>query len=209
MSVEEEKVENNPEQDSHDHDVLDVEVEQGAQSVDDVETEADVTPEGEKDWQKEALSLQEQISELKDQALRATADAQNIRRRAEKDVEKAHKFALEKFSKELLPVVDGLEKTIESSQAEEGEKNALVEGVEMTLSILIAGLKKFSVEQVNPVGEPFDPALHEAMSMIDAPDAEPNSVIAVIQKGYTLNGRLIRPAMVMVAKGTGKIDEKA
>jgi len=207
MSVEEEKVDNNPEQTPHDHEVLNAEVEQDVQSADSEEAEA--TPEGDKDWQKEAVLLQEQIAGLKDQALRATADAQNIRRRAEKDVEKAHKFALEKFSKELLPVVDGLEKTIESSQSGEGEKNVLVEGVEMTLSILVSGLKKFSVEQVDPVGEPFDPALHEAMSLIDAPDAEPNSVIAVIQKGYTLNGRLIRPAMVMVAKGSAKIDEKA
>ncbi|MFD2231374.1 nucleotide exchange factor GrpE [Alkalimarinus sediminis] len=207
MSVEEEKVDSNPEQTPHDHEVLETEMEQDVQSADSEGTEA--TPEGDKDWQKEALLLQEEISGLKDQALRATADAQNIRRRAEKDVEKAHKFALEKFSKELLPVVDSLEKTIESSQSGEGEKSALVEGVEMTLSILMASLKKFSVEPVDPVGEPFDPALHEAMSMVDAPDAEPNSVIAVIQKGYTLNGRLIRPAMVMVAKGSAKIDEKA
>jgi len=207
MSVEEEKVDNNPEQTPHDHEVLNAEVEQDVQSADSEETEA--TPEGDKDWQKEAVLLQEQIAGLKDQALRATADAQNIRRRAEKDVEKAHKFALEKFSKELLPVVDGLEKTIESCQSDETENNVLIEGVEMTLSILVSGLKKFSVEQVDPVGEPFDPALHEAMSLIDAPDAEPNSVIAVIQKGYTLNGRLIRPAMVMVAKGSAKIDEKA
>ncbi len=207
MSVDEEKVDNNPEQTPHEHEVLDAEVELDVQPADAEEAEA--TPEGDKDWQKEALVLQEQISGLKDQALRATADAQNIRRRAEKDVEKAHKFALEKFSKELLPVVDGLEKTIESCQSDEGEKNVLIEGVEMTLSILTSGLKKFSVEQVDPVGEPFDPALHEAMSMVDAPDAEPNSVIAVIQKGYTLNGRLIRPAMVMVAKGSAKIDEKA
>lgn len=207
MSVEEEKVDNNPEQTPQDHEGVDAELEQDAQTAD-VE-ENDASPEGDKDWQKEAVLLQEQISALKDQAMRATADAQNIRRRAEKDVEKAHKFALEKFSKELLPVVDSLEKTIESSQAEEGEKSALVEGVEMTLSILVSGLKKFNVEQVDPAGEPFDPELHEAMSMVDAPDAEPNSVIAVIQKGYTLNGRLIRPAMVMVAKGSSKIDEKA
>ncbi|UZE96839.1 nucleotide exchange factor GrpE [Alkalimarinus alittae] len=207
MSVEEEKVDNNPEQTPHDHEVLDAELEQNAQAEEAEEVEA--SSDGEKDWQKEAALLQEQVSALKDQALRATANAQNIRRRSEKDVEKAHKFALEKFSKELLPVVDSLEKTIESSQAEQGEKSALVEGVEMTLSILVSGLKKFNVEQVDPAGEPFDPELHEAMSLVDAPDAEPNSVIAVIQKGYTLNGRLIRPAMVMVAKGSAKIDEQA
>ena len=124
------------------------------------------------------------------------------------DVEKAHKFALEKFTKELLPVVDSLEKALETSKGDD-QSVVLREGVEMTLSVLVSGLKKFNVDQVDPVGEPFDPALHEAMSMIDAPDAEPNSVIVVIQKGYTLNGRLVRPAMVMIAKASPNVDEKA
>lgn len=162
-----------------------------------------------KDWQKEAQSLAEQIGTFKDQALRAQAEMQNIRRRAEQDVEKAHKFALEKFAKELLPVVDSLEKAIEAEVASGNESTSLREGVEMTLSMFLSGIKKFNLEQIDPVGQPFDPAHHEAMSMVDAPGAEPNTVIAAMQKGYTLSGRLIRPAMVIVAKGNTKIDEQA
>jgi len=162
-----------------------------------------------KNWKAEAEALAEQIADLKDQAVRAKAEVQNVRRRAEMDVEKAHKFALEKFSKELLPVIDGLEKAVEAEVAANSEMTALREGVEMTLSMFLSGVSKFNLEQVNPVGQPFDPSLHEAMSMIDAPGAEPNSVIAAMQKGYTLNGRLVRPAMVMVAKGASKVDEQA
>ena len=153
-----------------------------------------------KDWQAEAETLAAQIESFKDQAVRAQAEMQNIRRRAEMDVEKAHKFALEKFAKELLPVIDGLEKAIETEKESGAESTPLREGVEMTLSMFLGGIKKFNLEQVDPVGHPFDPALHEAMSMVPAPDAEPNTVIAAMQKGYTLSGRLIRPAMVVVSK---------
>ena len=153
-----------------------------------------------KDWQAEAEALAQQIGDLKDQAMRAKAEVQNIRRRAEQDVEKAHKFALEKFAKELLPVIDGLEKAVEAEVAAGNEMTTLREGVEMTLSMFIGGVQKFNLEQVDPVGHPFDPTLHEAMSMVPAPDAEPNTVIAAMQKGYTLNGRLVRPAMVVVSK---------
>lgn len=153
-----------------------------------------------KDWQQEAQALAEQIGAYKDQAVRAQAEMQNIRRRAEMDVEKAHKFALEKFAKELLPVIDSMEKAIEAEKESGAEATPLREGVEMTLSMFLSGIKKFNLEQVDPVGQPFDPALHEAMSMVPAPDAEPNTVIAAMQKGYTLSGRLIRPAMVVVSK---------
>lgn len=159
-------------------------------------------------------TLKAQLQEYQDQALRAQAEMQNVRRRAELDVEKAHKFALEKFVKELLPVADSLEKAVESTEGNE-ESGELVasmrQGVEMTLSLFLGSLKKFNVEQLNPVGEPFDPQQHEAMSMVPAPDAEPNSVVAVVQKGYLLNGRVVRPAMVVVAKAESapKIDEQA
>ncbi|MCK0105088.1 nucleotide exchange factor GrpE [Marinobacter sp. S0848L] len=159
-------------------------------------------------------ALKAQLQEYQDQALRAQAEMQNVRRRAELDVEKAHKFALEKFVKELLPVADSLEKAVESTEGNE-ESGELVasmrQGVEMTLSLFLGSLKKFNVEQLNPVGEPFDPQQHEAMSMVPAPDAEPNSVVAVVQKGYLLNGRVVRPAMVVVAKAESapKIDEQA
>lgn len=166
-----------------------------------------------KDWQAEAQTLAQQLDELKDQAIRVKADAQNLRRRSEQDVEKAHKFALEKFAKELLPVIDSLEKAVEAEVALGNEMTPLREGVEMTLSIFMSSIQKFNLEQVDPVGKPFDPSLHEAMSMVEVPNAEPNTVIAAMQKGYTLNGRLIRPAMVMVSKnsaaGGTNIDEQA
>ncbi|QTN43099.1 nucleotide exchange factor GrpE [Marinobacter salsuginis] len=162
----------------------------------------------------EVEALKAQVQEFQEQMLRSQAEMQNVRRRAEIDVEKAHKFALEKFVKELLPVADSLEKAVESTEGhqESGELVASIrEGVEMTLNLFMSSLKKFNVEQLNPVGEPFDPQQHEAMSMVPAPDAEPNSVVAVVQKGYLLNGRVVRPAMVMVAKAEDapKIDEQA
>ncbi|MBL1271329.1 MAG: nucleotide exchange factor GrpE [Oceanospirillales bacterium] len=159
-------------------------------------------------------ALKAQVQEFQEQALRSQAEMQNVRRRAEMDVEKAHKFALEKFVKELLPVADSLEKAVESTE-DQGNAGDLVasirQGDEMTLSLLESSLKKFNVEPLNPIGEPFDPQHHEAMSMVPAPDAEPNSVVAVVQKGYLLNGRVVRPAMVMVAKAQDapKIDEQA
>lgn len=148
----------------------------------------------------ELVAAQDEVAQLKDQALRAAAELQNVRRRAEQDVEKAHKFGLEKFANEMLPIVDNLERAIESCGDEEATK-AIREGVEMTLSMFLSGLAKFDIEQIDPQGEAFDPALHQAMSMVEAPDAEPNTVVAVMQKGYSLSGRLMRPAMVMVAKG--------
>lgn len=151
------------------------------------------------DFAAQLAELQEQLDQTKDQALRAHADAQNARRRAEKDVENAHKFALEKFSKELLPVVDSLEHALAAFDQHE-VADAVKEGVEMTLNMFISTLGKFNVEQIDPTGTPFDPQFHEAMSMVPNPDVEPNTVIAVMQKGYLLNGRLVRPAMVMVAK---------
>ncbi|GGE53620.1 protein GrpE [Streptosporangium jomthongense] len=162
----------------------------------------------------EVEALNEQLQDSREQMLRLQAEMQNVRRRAEIDVEKAHKFALEKFVKELLPVADSLEKAVESTEGQEGTDQLVAsirQGAEMTLSLLLSTLKKFNVEPINPVGEPFDPQQHEAMSMVPAPDAEPNSVVAVIQKGYLLNGRVVRPAMVMVAKAQDapKIDEQA
>jgi len=171
-------------------------------------------PEAEQNEVSELDALSAQLQDSQEQMLRLQAEMQNVRRRAEMDVEKAHKFALEKFVKELLPVADSLEKAVESTEGHEdaGELVASIrQGVEMTLSLFVSSLKKFNVEPLNPVGEPFDPQQHEAMSMVPAPDAEPNSVVAVIQKGYLLNGRVVRPAMVMVAKAQGapKIDEQA
>jgi len=147
-------------------------------------------------------------AQLKDDLIRAKADVQNVRRRAEQDVEKAHKFSTEKFARELLSVVDNLERAMASCPDEEIVKPFL-EGVEMTQKSFLDTLKKFSVEAIDPEGHPFDPALHQAISMVEAPDAEPNTVLNVVQKGYTNHGRLLRPAMVVVSKAAPKVDEKA
>lgn len=144
--------------------------------------------------------LQEEVEQLRDAALRAQAEAQNIKRRAEQDVEKARKFALERFCGELLPVVDNLERALESASGDDEIVKTIAEGVELTLKSLQDALKKFQVEPIDPHGEPFDPQIHQAMSMVESPDCEPNTVLSVMQKGYTLNGRLVRPAMVMVSK---------
>lgn len=141
-----------------------------------------------------------EIESLKDQMLRIQAEAQNVRRRAEQDVEKAHKFGVEKFANEMLPIVDSLERAIEAFGDDEALK-PMREGVEMTMNMFLSGLDKFEMKQVNPKGEMFDPAVHQAMSMIPVPDTAANTVVEVMQKGYTLHGRLVRPAMVIVAKG--------
>ncbi|MEQ9465224.1 MAG: nucleotide exchange factor GrpE [Haliea sp.] len=144
--------------------------------------------------------LEDDLNAARDAALRAHADAQNIKRRAEQDVEKARKFALESFSRELLPVVDNLERTLAVTAGHDETVKPIIEGVELTLKSFTDALRKFNIEPVDPEGEPFDPQLHQAMSMVENADVEPNTVIAVMQKGYTLNSRLVRPAMVMVSK---------
>jgi molecular chaperone GrpE len=144
--------------------------------------------------------LRDELAEARDAVLRAQAEVQNTRRRAEQDVEKARKYALERFCGELLPVVDNLERALESAGPEDAAVEPIAEGVELTLKGLLEALRKFHVEPLDPEGEPFDPNLHQAMSMVENPEVEPNTVLAVMQKGYTLNGRLIRPAMVMVSK---------
>lgn len=148
--------------------------------------------------------LQSDIERLNDRTLRAQADAQNVKRRAEQEMEKARKYALERFAGELLPVVDNLERALEAASGDDEAIKPIAEGVELTLKSFQDVLRKFQVEPVDPVGEPFDPQRHQAMSLIDNPDAEPNTVLAVMQKGYTLNERLLRPAMVVVSKAPAK-----
>ncbi len=138
-------------------------------------------------------------AKLRDQALRAQAEIQNIQRRAERDVTQAHKFALEKFATELLAVVDNLERAIDTAAVEETGVKALRDGVVLTHKLFIDALHKFQVEALNPVGEPFDPEWHQAVSAQPSASAEPNSVLQVLQKGYRLHGRLLRPAIVVVA----------
>ncbi|CAB0149573.1 Protein GrpE [Pseudidiomarina piscicola] len=148
-----------------------------------------------------ALAQAEQrAEESKDRAVRAVAEMENVRRRASIDIEKAHKFALEKFANELLTTVDNLERALAIAAEEDSINANFLEGIELTHKGLLTTLQKFDVEPVGEEGDAFNPDLHQAMSMQAAEDKENNTILAVMQKGYTLSGRLLRPAMVMVVK---------
>jgi len=142
-------------------------------------------------------SLQAKADENWDRYVRAMAEVDNIRKRATRDVEHAHKFALENFSKDLLAVKDSLEMGLDA--ADTADAQSLLAGSEATLKLLAGSLERFGISEIDPEGEPFDPERHEAMTMQPSDDVEPGSVLTVIQKGYALNGRLLRPARVIVA----------
>jgi molecular chaperone GrpE len=154
-------------------------------------------------------TAQSTVSDQKDSVIRAKAEVDNVRRRAAQDVEKARKFALEKFAGEMLITVDNLERALQSIDKEDESKKSVIEGIELTLQGLTASLDKFGVKAIDPQDQPFNPEFHQAMSMQEVPDVAPNTVIAVMQKGYELNGRLIRPAMVMVSKAAPSVDTSA
>ncbi|MCF6435136.1 MULTISPECIES: nucleotide exchange factor GrpE [Pseudoalteromonas] len=180
-------------------------VEQAAQTQEETkvedEAQAELSPEEEiAGLYAELEAAKQTIADQQDSVVRAAADVENMRRRAAQDVEKAHKFALEKFANELLPVIDNLERAIEFSDKENETLKPVLEGIDMTLKSFSDAVAKFGVETVNPQGEAFNPELHQAMSIQPSNDVSPNTVLAVMQKGYTLNGRLLRPAMVMVSK---------
>jgi len=194
------------------------------QLADDIVQEAEAQVEEQHEHAHEVISdEQERINELelalatakatvvdqKDSVIRAKAEVDNIRRRAAQDVEKARKFALEKFAAEMLTTVDNLERALQSIDKEDESKKAVIEGIELTLQGLIASLEKFGVKGVDPQDQPFNPEFHQAMSMQEVPGVAPNTVIAVMQKGYELNSRLIRPAMVMVSKAAPAVDTTA
>lgn len=144
--------------------------------------------------------IEEAANKEQDILLRSRAEIENLRRRTEQDVEKAHKFALEKFSKDILNTIDNLERALATPANKEDESvKALFDGVELTLKELVSTVGRFGVEAVGVVGEAFNPDLHQAISMQPAEGFETNQISVVLQKGYTLNGRVIRPAMVMVA----------
>jgi molecular chaperone GrpE len=153
--------------------------------------------------------LEEQLAAAQDQSLRVAAELQNIRRRAEQDVEKAHKFALEKFASDLLPVIDSLERGLELTSPQDESIKAVREGMQLTLKLFADTLKRYQVDVVDPHGEPFNPEHHQAMALQESVDVEPNSVLKVFQKGYLLNGRLLRPAMVVVSKAAAALDGQA
>lgn len=148
----------------------------------------------------DVAALNEALQQAKDQTLRTQAEMQNLRRRVDRDVENAHKFALEKFVGELLPVVDNLERALEALAGDEN-LTASREGIELTLKSFLGVLEGHKVKQVEPTGEHFNPDFHQAISMVPNPDVAANTVMEVFQKGYTLNDRLVRPAMVVVSKG--------
>jgi len=141
--------------------------------------------------------LLEQIEDLKNQVLYAKAEAENIRRRSYEEADKTRKFAIEGFSQELLSVKDSLEASLGSDNV---DNKILIDGVELTLKQLNAVFEKFNIVEINPIGEKFDPNEHQAMSMIESKEQESNTVLSVLQKGYKLNDRVIRPAMVSVVK---------
>ena len=144
--------------------------------------------------------IEEAANKEQDILLRSRAEIENLRRRTEQDVEKAHKFALEKFSKDILNTIDNLERALATPANKEDESvKALFDGVELTLKELVSTVGRFGVEAVGVVGEAFNPDLHQAISMQPAEGFATNQISVVLQKGYTLNGRVIRPAMVMVA----------
>jgi len=132
--------------------------------------------------------------------LRTQAEMDNLRKRAERDVQNAHKFGVEKLVGELLPVMDSMEMGMAAADSDDEATAKLVEGMQMTIKMFTDALQKVGITQVDPMGEAFNPDFHQAMSMVESADAEPNTVITVMQKGYVLNERLVRPAMVVVAK---------
>lgn len=157
--------------------------------------------------QSEVAALQAQLKEVQDKAradlesmARAAAEADNRRKRAEADVDKERKYGNEKLLKALLPVVDSLDLALEHTDKENEALKPVYEGISNTMDLFLKELKNFGVERLDPKGEPFDPNQHQAISMVPSGEVKPNCVLAVMQKGYLLNGRVVRPAMVMVAK---------
>ncbi len=164
--------------------------------------DAPLTSAGEADeieaLRQQIVVLEQRVSETTDKMLRAQAELDNVRKRSARDIENAHKYALDKFLLELLPVIDSLELGINAAE-NAGDVTSLLEGMDLTLKKLIDVLEKFGVSVINPAGEKFNPEQHEAVSMQAQEGVESGMVISVMQKGYELNGRLIRPAMVMVS----------
>ncbi|WP_273858663.1 nucleotide exchange factor GrpE [Photobacterium sp. GSS17] len=156
------------------------------------------------------LTSEARVREQQDSVLRARADVENMRRRTEQEIDKARKFALERFAGELLPVIDNMERAIEMADKTDEAIKPMLEGVELTLKTMTDTVAKFGLVAINPVGEAFNPEFHQAMSIQESAEHEPNTVMLVMQKGYELNGRVVRPAMVMVSKAaSGNVDTLA
>lgn len=152
------------------------------------------------DLQTQLEQAQQSAKDNWDKVLRAQAEIENIKRRSTKDIENAHKYALDGFVKALLEVKDSLSMGLRSAQEEQASIESLIEGLEMTDKVFLSTLEKFGVQSVDPKGETFNPELHEAVTMIPMPEQDSNTVLEVVQVGFTLNGRLVRPAMVVVVQ---------
>ncbi|WP_455234743.1 nucleotide exchange factor GrpE [Thiogranum longum] len=169
---------------------------------------------GDTDLQALLTDARDKADEHWNQCLRLQAELENLRKRNERDLANAHKFALERFAAELLPVKDSLEMGVAAAEDEAADVSRLKEGSELTLKMLTAALEKFNILEINPLNESFNPEYHEAMSMQERADVAPNTVVTVVQKGYLLNERLVRPAMVIVSRAAsespgGKLNEQA
>lgn len=167
-----------------------------------VEEVVELSPEEQKiaELTAEVAAAKQALADQKEGALRALAEGENAKRRAETEIDKARKFALEKFAGDLLPVLDNLEQAIRFADRENEDIKPIIEGVDLTLKTFTSTVEKHGLVVLDPEGETFNPEQHQAMSMQESADLAPNTVMAVMQKGYQINGRLLRPAMVMVSK---------
>ncbi len=184
---------------SDEHENMPEGTEDAAQQADpDVEVDLDQAAEADGDL----AAAQQEVAQLKDQLLRNQAEMENIRRRSARDVENAHKYGIEKLLSDLLPALDSYEKGIEEASKLEGEAGeAVAEGLQLAQKLFMETLAKYGLTSEHPLGEPFDPQKHEAMTMVPNPDMEPNSVMDVLQRGYMLHDRVVRAAKVVVTKG--------
>lgn len=177
-------------------------IEEVMQETSQNEAEADSVPEAEQESGEEQTDKSEEIVKLKEEIMRMRAEQDNMRKRNARELENLRKYSLNKFAKALIPVADSLDKALEVSQKQDCQVTAeqMVEGTEMTQKVFLKVLTENGVEVINPEGEKFNPEFHEAMTQIPSPDLDPNTIVDVFQKGYILNGRLVRPAMVVVSK---------
>ena len=190
------EAENSPAEEAYDEEV---EVEAGTREQEQADDPEQAVPDEIADLSQENERLKLEVRESIDKAIRAIAELDNIRKRTSRDIENAHKYALERFVNELLPVVDSMELGINASQSAE-DIESLREGMDLTLKKLFDCLGKFGINAIDPAGDKFDPEWHQAVSMQKLEGSDSGQVITVMQKGYELNGRLVRPAMVVVAK---------
>ena len=158
------------------------------------------TDTSEEDIEQQLLDAQATIKDYWDQIMRLKAEIENNIKRASRDIENAHKFALRNFAESLLPILDSMEMGQQAAEGEKANLSSIVEGSQLTMTMFVQALEKHGLKQIDPIGESFDPDQHQAISIVEDENAESNTVISVMQKGFSLNDRLVRPAMVVVAK---------